>query len=216
MTTGPESIQPSPEPILAVTTLVSRSTVPATAVVMAAAFADDPVLNWLFEAAVDRAAAIARFFELAVDAGRLRGHTYAISVAGGVRGGAIWMPPDVTSTFDDPQVIADFATEYVGGDVFDRLGVISELMGGHHPEEPAFYLNLVGVDPARQGEGLGVRLLGPVFERCDHDGVPAYLESSNRRNIPFYERLGFQVISNFGPTEQVSMAGMWRAPRPAS
>jgi len=181
--------------------------------VLAAAFDDDPVLNWLFEPAPDVSAAIRRFFELAVGGAIRRGHTYAVGTeVDAPHGVALWLPPGVMSTFDEqPDAIVEFATEYVGGDVFDRFGVIRELMGGHHPEEPAFYLNFVGVDPTAQGSGLGAQLLQPVLDRCNHDRLPAYLESSNPRNVPFYERLGFTVISEFGPAEGVPMAGMWRA-----
>jgi hypothetical protein len=46
----------------------------------------------------------------------------------------------------------------------------------------------------RQGEGLGSLVLGPVLERCDEEGIPAYTETSARRNSGFYRRHGFGVV----------------------
>lgn len=56
-----------------------------------------------------------------------------------------------------------------------------------------FYLGLLGVAPAGQGQGLGSKLMAPVLELCDADRVGAYLESSKPENIGFYARHGFRV-----------------------
>ena len=50
---------------------------------------------------------------------------------------------------------------------------------------------MLGVVPAAQGTGTGGPLLQPVLDRCDAEGLPAYLESSNPRNWSFYARHGF-------------------------
>ena len=82
-----------------------------------------------------------------------------------------------------------------------------------HPTEPHYYLAILGVDPSAQGRGLGSAVLQPMLDRCDTEGVPAYLESSKATNVPFYERHGFRVTGEielpFGPP----MWLMWRDPR---
>ena len=65
-----------------------------------------------------------------------------------------------------------------------------------------------------QGKGLGSALICPMIDRCDAEGMPAYLESSNPQNIPFYARHGFQptgeiVVGKGAPT----VTAMWRDPR---
>jgi ribosomal protein S18 acetylase RimI-like enzyme len=67
-------------------------------------------------------------------------------------------------------------------------------MGKYHPQEPHWYLPLIGVDPAHQGKGFGSALLGHALEICDRDHLPAYLESSNPLNIPLYRRHGFELL----------------------
>jgi GNAT superfamily N-acetyltransferase len=49
--------------------------------------------------------------------------------------------------------------------------------------EPHWYLPLIGVDPAHQGKGHGDALMAYALQQCDRDHLPAYLESTNPRNI---------------------------------
>ena len=67
-------------------------------------------------------------------------------------------------------------------------------MAAYHPSEPHWYLPLIGVDPAHQGDGHGNALMVYALAQCDRDHKPAYLESSNPRNIPFYQRHGFEPL----------------------
>jgi len=64
----------------------------------------------------------------------------------------------------------------------------------HHPREQHYYLVAIGTDPVHQGRGVGAALLAPVLTRCDAERMPAYLESSNERNVPFFTRSGFRVM----------------------
>jgi len=59
--------------------------------------------------------------------------------------------------------------------------------------EPYWHLFILGVAPEHQGRGLGGELMAPVLARADRDGVHCYLETSEERNVPFYERHGFAV-----------------------
>ena len=92
---------------------------------------------------------------------------------------------------------------------------IMQQMARYHPKEPHWYLPLIGIDPAHQGRGLGGALMRHATDICDRDGVPAYLESSNERNLSLYERNGFRVVGELqalghGPT----LWRMWREPLP--
>jgi GNAT superfamily N-acetyltransferase len=85
----------------------------------------------------------------------------------------------------------------------------------HHPKSPRhWYLHYLGVEPRRQGRGLGGALIAPVLALCDSEGTPAHLEASTDRNKALYERNGFEL------TEVFDMPGrggppireMWRNP----
>ena len=84
----------------------------------------------------------------------------------------------------------------------------------NHPrEEPHYYLSLLGTHPDHRGQGKGMRLLAANLAEIDAEGMPAYLESSNRANDHRYERLGFVQIGEFAaPGGQPTVACMWRDP----
>jgi ribosomal protein S18 acetylase RimI-like enzyme len=83
-----------------------------------------------------------------------------------------------------------------------------------HPAEPLhYYLAVLGTDPDQQGRGLGSRVMRPVLDQCDSDGLGAYLESSKERNIDFYARHGFRVLEEVRLLRGPSMWKMWRDPR---
>jgi GNAT superfamily N-acetyltransferase len=87
-------------------------------------------------------------------------------------------------------------------------------LGARHPRPSHWYLSELAVDPPAQGHGVGSALLADRLTLCDRDGAAAYLENSNPRNTPLYERHGFR------PLEEHRMGGdgppvllMWRDPR---
>ena len=82
----------------------------------------------------------------------------------------------------------------VAPDKHDDLVSVVTQMDAAHPLVPIWYLAILGVDLALQGHGLGAVLMAHVLETVDGDHVPAYLDSSNPRNVPFYERHGFTVV----------------------
>jgi ribosomal protein S18 acetylase RimI-like enzyme len=72
---------------------------------------------------------------------------------------------------------------------------------------------MIGVDPHAQGRGLGGALLRHAVARSDRDGVLAYLESSIPRNIPLYERHGFETMGQIQMGAAPLVTPMLRRPR---
>ena len=85
-----------------------------------------------------------------------------------------------------------------------------------HPKEPHYYLRVLGCDPVKQGRGVGASLVAPMLERCDREAMPAYLESSNPKNLGFYRRCGFETMSVVETPLGVPITRMWRAPKPTA
>jgi ribosomal protein S18 acetylase RimI-like enzyme len=83
----------------------------------------------------------------------------------------------------------------------------------YHPSEPHWYLPLIGVDPSQQGKGYGSALLTHALMPCNRDHTCAYLESSNPKNIPLYERHGFEVLGTIQVGTSPPIFPMLRKPR---
>ncbi len=81
----------------------------------------------------------------------------------------------------------------------------------HHPSEGHYYLEYIGVEPAKQGRGVGSAILRHLTDAADKEKVGCYLENANPYNLPVYQRHGFQVVD-----EQeiigVKTWFMWREP----
>ena len=123
---------------------------------------------------------------------------------------ALWLPPGVES--DTEAMIAAISphlTEKTG----EVVGQVTEAIAHYHPHEPHWYLAFIGVDPVRQGLGLGSAILKETLQRCDADGVIAYLESSSPKNVPLYERFGFEVMGVIQPGDFPPIYPMLRPAR---
>lgn len=194
---------------------------PAVARALAEAFAEDPVIAWLVSGEVTGArpeVLAPAFFTPALRAGGLRGHAYVLDGddgGGGPVGAAVWSPPD-TPMFrrSEGAALAEAVSRHGTPGGVDRLSALAEVNGRHHPTEPHFYLFLLGLVPGSRSRGLGSVLLAPVLARCDAEGLPAHLESSNPRNVTFYERQGFETVWEDAPDGGPLLRGMRRAPRP--
>ncbi len=185
---------------------------PALTEALADAFWDDPVMSWILRDEDSRARRLARLFSVQLRAHYLRLAT--VWTTSDRAGGALWAPPG--HAIIPPTTILRYLP-----DMFRALGRHSiravrtlDHVERLHPKEPHWYLGVLGTRTAAQGRGIGSALLAPVLDRCDSEGVPAYLESSKHANIAFYGRHGFEVTGEIplpfgGPT----VWPMWRNPR---
>jgi len=185
--------------------------VPAMAEMLSRAFHDDPVKTDLLPDPARRAARGPTLFTTFASFHLPNGEVY---VTEGMEGAALWDPPGHWKVpvhrivANIPRTFAIFGTRLVR-----NLGVLNDIEHAH-PREPHYYLAVLGTEPARQGQGVGTALMGPVLEKADREGVGAYLESSKESNIAFYARFGFVVTGEYvfrGGGAKVWF--MWRDPQ---
>jgi GNAT superfamily N-acetyltransferase len=184
--------------------------------VLADAFAEDPVFAWLIPLQLrDRDNRLRTFFT-SMSRGYLR-RGKPCYLTGDASAAALWAAPGAWA-MPVSQVILEAAPS---GLAFRRRLLralrtqlqIERLHAGQ--SRPHWYLGYLGTRRDQQGLGLGTQMLREVLAGLDTDGVPAYLESSNERNLPLYERNGFRVVGELqalghGPT----IWRMWREPQP--
>ena len=95
------------------------------------------------------------------------------------------------------------------------IRLLTQMERAHPTDPPHWYLAVLGTDPAHQGSGVGSALIRAITDRCDAQGLGAYLESSKEQNVPFYARHGFEVVERVDPGGQPPTWTMWRDPRAA-
>lgn len=197
------------------TRAATRSDAGALSRTLARAFADDPVMKWMIPDDGARRRRLPRLFAALAKYQHLdHGGVEIASSGDGIGAAALWDPPGTwQQTRGDELRIAPIMLLTLGTAVL-RGQAASELMKKHHPEEPHWYLAVIGSDPLVRGGGFGQALMTSRLDRVDAEHAPAYLESSNPVNVPYYERFGFEVtgemvLPNGGP----SLIPMWRQPR---
>lgn len=74
-----------------------------------------------------------------------------------------------------------------------RFARIDQQMRRRHPHYEHWYLWFLGVEPDRQGQGLGSLLLKSLSERAGRNGSPCYLETDKQSSVRIYEKHGYKV-----------------------
>ncbi|WP_198539694.1 N-acetyltransferase [Rhizobium sp. LCM 4573] len=170
------------------------------------AFAADPMARWTWPHAHQYVAAMPRMIRAFGSSAFANGSAFCTE---GYAGTALWLPPGVHA---DEEELGAVLESTVASVLVPETAAIFEQMATYHPAEPHWYLPLIGVDPAHQGEGHGDALMTYALARCDHDHAPAYLESSNPRNIPFYRRHGFEPLGAIQVGLSPTLVPMLRRP----
>lgn len=156
--------------------------------VITLAFSADPAVRWMYPNSQQYLESFPNFVRLFGGKAFETGSAYYVE---GFAAASLWLPPGVSP---DENALMTLFKNTVHCDIRDELFYVFEEMGNYHPTEPHWYLPLIGTDPAQQGKGYGSMLMSRALSRCDRDNMPAYLESSNPKNIPLYERFGFELL----------------------
>jgi len=179
------------------------------------AFQEDPLFSFVLPDPQGRAQKLPPYLSILVRFGHLFGEAWTAGAA--KEGIAVWQPPGSDVTPERAEA-AGFGKlpEILGMEELQRLGSVLDHLQNNHRADVAtahWYLMIVGVTPERMRNGVGTALLRPGLESADKDGVPIYLDTAERSNIPFYEKLGFEVaVESVEPSSGLTM---WTLSRPA-
>ena len=184
----------------------------ALAKVLARAFEADPMAAYLFPNPARKVNDMQRMFELFLSHVYLPGREcYATR---DLQGGALWLPPMAypPSARQQMNLLPGLLRLFGLRRTPSVLRDINHMETMHPKNQPHWYLAFLGVEPSAQGRGLGSTLLQTVLYRCDAERMPAYLETSNERNLTLYQRHGFEVINECDIPKGPHFWGMWRPP----
>ncbi len=167
---------------------------------LARAFYDDPLFNFFVPDPVAQTKALLAFMSAGTaDAAKSGEIWLAHSDDGKIACAAVWLPPGKYPR----GARRDTVTNLRGLPTFVRSGrriggairLLTAVDKAHHEfAEPHYYLAILGTDPRYQRTGAGSAALQPILDRCDEEGLPAYLETQKEENLAYYARHAFEVI----------------------
>jgi ribosomal protein S18 acetylase RimI-like enzyme len=201
----------------AATRIAARDEVEAAADDLAAAFVEDPIFDWFMREGAGRPAARRRFFRVILKEAAFPDGQIERPAGGG--GAAVWLQSENLGPQPLQREIRalPMLLNAAGFGRFGRLMKLREAMDAQHPmERPHDYLWFLGVHPDAQGRGLGSTLLQAKTERLDAAGRCGFLETATPRNLPLYQRHGFEVVAEYRPASDGPLIwAMWREPKAA-
>jgi ribosomal protein S18 acetylase RimI-like enzyme len=176
---------------------------------MARAFSDDPVWRW-FIPPDDFIGRMMIFGDgvlrhSAIPAGPVFTTDDGVSAA-------IWTEPEHQDTPEVESALGAIFASCFGSNLKRFLEAVG-LMATRRPAVEHWYLAGVATHPDWQGQGLATSVMRPILERCDAESIPAYLEATNERNVPFYRGHGFEVMDTLAlPSTGPRLYLMFREP----
>jgi GNAT superfamily N-acetyltransferase len=192
---------------------VKPQEVDAAAGVLANAFSDDPIFRFILGDRDDMEIRLGHLFRDAAEA-ELRKSAHLVEIVDSGNAVALWHEVDDWKTSPTallrsvPSVVKAF------GSRLPRALQVLASAEKVHPAEPHRHLMYIGTHKDHNGKGLGSALLGSMLERCDDDGVPTYLESTNPANDAWYARFGFESRGPVPlPKGAPVLTAMWRKAR---
>ena len=119
-----------------------------------------------------------------------------------------WPPPELGLIgYQSPGPILAGPSSLVRGLIASR-----RLEAGH-PVHDHVFVWMLGVSPARQRSGLGGLLMGQALAVADRAGVPAFLDTANPDNLPYYRSHGFEIAGETRLPRDTPAWFMERRPR---
>jgi GNAT superfamily N-acetyltransferase len=179
------------------------------AAMLARAFYDDPVTSWFYPNPRRRLARATRFFGIRL---RQLADQELIFTTEDHAGAALWTQPGRWREDLRQSLMLLPMLPVLLPRIRRSTRAVREIER-RHPVVPHYYLSVLGTDPDQQGGGIGSALLAPVLDRCDVEGIAAYLESSKESNVAFYVRHGFSVTDRIELPDGPSLWFMWREAR---
>ncbi|WP_321800245.1 GNAT family N-acetyltransferase [Burkholderia sp. BCC1988] len=187
---------------------ISACSAEAVTAILASSFFDDPIVRWMYPEPERYEREFANFVMCYGSDPFTRGSgAYHVDSH---QGAFTWLPSGV---HPDPDELECFFLDSVLPSRGSNALKLFEMSGRHQPSYPHCYMTLLGIDSRYRGRGFGSALMSYACELCDSKDEAAYLECSNPKNIPLYERFGFELLGRTEIDDSPPLFAMLRVPR---
>ncbi|MGH2539345.1 MAG: GNAT family N-acetyltransferase [Actinomycetota bacterium] len=168
----------------------------ALAEVFSRAFADDPMIRWPLPDAPDlpdrtREVFASIYLDIA--------DQDVIWEAGDADGFAVWIPAGAADDMFESDAAVRAQLAPLTDDDGERYELLWTWIEERVPED-VWYLDALGVEPGKQGAGIGSALIRHGLAAAALASVDAFLETGQERNVAYYERFGFRIVDHGSPT----------------
>ncbi len=171
------------------------------------AFSSDPLARWVYPSPQQYLKSFPDFVKI------LAGKAFEKKTAyytDNYSGAALWLAPQ---SQPDDDAIDLYLQQTISHEQQEKVFALFEQMSHYHPQEPHWYLAMVGVDSTQQRQGYGSALIQPVLQECDLQQQLAYLESSSPESRSLYERHGFELMETIQIDDSPPIFPMVRYPQ---
>jgi len=163
------------------------------------AFYDDPLFGYFLPDLVAQSKGLLHYMKAAVADSAPFGEIWVAHADGKIACGAVWLPPGAYPRGSRREMMTNVraapAFARTGRRIGGALRLLAALDKVHHEiAEPHYYLGILGTDPLYQRSGAGGAALQPVLDRCDTEGLGAYLETQKEENLAYYARHAFELV----------------------
>jgi ribosomal protein S18 acetylase RimI-like enzyme len=196
--------------------LLQVSQIDEASAILANAFNDDPIFSYFIsQSDRSRINILKTLWKIGLRDSLPYNHIY--TTTRNIKGVAAWIPPGKSSLnilrWGTEVLTLVFQVGWRG--VWRILSVITEFEKYHKRDmpQPHWYLSILGVAPATQGQGIGSLLLAPILQLADQQNLPCYVETSTEKAVRFYQKNGFEVLRTIElPKQNLQFWTMKREP----
>ena len=161
--------------------------------ILSSSFMDNQSVNYLIPQLSDKQKRIQALMDYSFETCRLFGEIY---ISDDDRGCAlISFPERKKTTFRSLLTEIKLIFKAIGFENISKAIQREKAISKHYPDGNIYYLWFIGVMPEFQGRGIGEKLMREILADADRMKRAVYLETSTLKNIPWYEKFGFEVYN---------------------
>jgi hypothetical protein len=175
---------------------LERDEIDRAARALGRAFYDDPMMVYFMPSDAKRAAVMTYVLRCAVRMAFPEGESYTVDTP--ENGAALFLPPGMAKV-PLSRVLSTIIPEawrFGLGPIGRYMAVMKEFEP-KHPAGDHWYLATLGVEPDKQGQGLGGFMMSAILKRAEAEGTTVYLETNKAKNVVFYQKHGFRIEEHF-------------------